>query len=445
MPRFDMMRGFITSQAANLEVRMQDSDDNSIAERPWTAQNLSYAKKQVHNRLKDSTKVFTVEKVGRPYGRNVVLDELVQGTHRRVMHGNGREGLQGEGERFFAGDQRNAADEASDGVRGADRGIDRYGNAKYNARLDGDLTAQRTGQARRGQGLPSDEAPWFNAVGDTDLAVQKYSQSTTGRAVIGPDATGGGRASNTREDQDRQDGEVARSTARQTLGATMAVAAKYGKMSRAGRQDTDYGQSVQAQPLGKSAAQKDVAVAYRSQQAGLVNVHLANTEAIAKGLREGTASAKRKIANQIIAAGARDVALSEGSQPAGRTPVPSGDPARVQKATEMPMATASAAQGLEVQSYRGAVPQQANPMTYGRMDAPFGSQSIRPSLGKSGVPEFISHTQDQTELGTTDPFGSQGTNEYRALSGVKTVAVRARQADEDITMRDAQGGMGEVF
>lgn len=45
-PRFDVMRGHISARAANLTSRMGNNDDNSIAERPWTGQSLSFSKKK---------------------------------------------------------------------------------------------------------------------------------------------------------------------------------------------------------------------------------------------------------------------------------------------------------------------------------------------------------------------------------------------------------------
>lgn len=476
-----MVRGFITSAAANLEAKMGNNDDNSVAERPWTNQSISYGMKDLQRRLQNETKVFSVEKVGRPYGRNQVVDELVQGRHRRVMDENGREGLQENHERFFAGDHQLAADVHGQGVRGVDRPYGASTIPWVNSRIDGDFAAMKSNEQRRGQVRPQDEAPWRNSVGDTDLPVQKYGQNRgKGRNDVSANATGGARAANSREDQDLPTGELAKSTARQTLAANMALATKYSKMARKGTTDTDYGQSTQNVTPGKAPILKDVTQAYRNQNATITNVHLANTEAIVKGLREGSASAKRKIADNVIAAGVRNMDLAEKQWSAGRTPMPSADPstmenvvaagarntdlaekfgqpgrtpmpasdpARVSKQTDVTVHLPAAAKGLEVHSYKGAAPQRMDPVNRGKMTSDFGQQAERASLGKSARNEFLSHTQDQTELSdhANNTFGFTGENAYRAVSGVKTKAVRATQADDDITARDDMNGMGEVF
>lgn len=61
-PRFDHMRNFMTSKAAELVVRMGKNDDQAIPESTWTNQSISYAKKEIFKRVRDSLKIFTPSK-----------------------------------------------------------------------------------------------------------------------------------------------------------------------------------------------------------------------------------------------------------------------------------------------------------------------------------------------------------------------------------------------
>ena len=84
-PRFDKMRGFITSSASNLEVSMGKNDDNHLAERPWTNQSLSYDKKYVQQLSANNMKIFTAQKEGRPYSRNVITDLPTWGKNQNKI------------------------------------------------------------------------------------------------------------------------------------------------------------------------------------------------------------------------------------------------------------------------------------------------------------------------------------------------------------------------
>lgn len=72
-PRFDQVRGHMTSRAANLTARMGDNNSDHVAERPWTNQSIGYGMQEVKRRVKRSTHVFTVSKEGRPAGRNTTV------------------------------------------------------------------------------------------------------------------------------------------------------------------------------------------------------------------------------------------------------------------------------------------------------------------------------------------------------------------------------------
>lgn len=435
-PRFDVMRGHITARAANLEASMLDSDDNFEAERPWTGQSISYGMKELHRRLQNSTRVFTVSKEGRPWGRNIALDELAGLRARRIQYWNGQESLDYPSrERFFGGDYQPAGDAEAGGVRGVDR--------------------------------PSgfDRAPWRNTTPDADLEVQLYGQvRNQGRASVQPGAIGGGRKRTVWSDQDI-DERLATATAkganRQALGATLAVAARNRQHLRTARPDDTPGYSHEMTSMGRAPLAKDVARVYRQQEedserrplgsvqddeggtmagAGLrpgrnperairashqthpdTTAHLVNAAAIVRGLREGTASGRRKIANHVVAAGTMSDIFEGAAADQGRGVRPSSDYIRTQRFAEAPLNRAAAAEGLEVQSYRGAAPVENDHRVahgYASDQTRFGV-SDQNEAGKTKIPQFISHTVDQVETGVPDGelFGRDDTVEGGMTGG----------------------------
>jgi len=72
IPRFDQTRGHITSRASNLTVSMGDNDDHHDAERPWTNQSISYSFKDIHKRVKDNSKIFSIQREGRPLSKGII-------------------------------------------------------------------------------------------------------------------------------------------------------------------------------------------------------------------------------------------------------------------------------------------------------------------------------------------------------------------------------------
>jgi len=73
-PRLEQMRGFTTAHALNVEPQMGKNDDNHVAERPWTNQSISYDKKYIQKLTANNLKVFNVQKEGKPQSRNVAAD-----------------------------------------------------------------------------------------------------------------------------------------------------------------------------------------------------------------------------------------------------------------------------------------------------------------------------------------------------------------------------------
>lgn len=91
--RFDNMRGWATTQAVSLSARFQESNDQFIADRPWTGPSQSYGMKDLHQRLAGNTKVFTTEKVNWATGRNTTLDDVFGLRDRRYAIADGSDGM----------------------------------------------------------------------------------------------------------------------------------------------------------------------------------------------------------------------------------------------------------------------------------------------------------------------------------------------------------------
>jgi len=84
-PRLDQMRDFVIAHASNIEPRMGKNDDNQIAERPWTNQSISYDKKYIQQLTTNNLKVFSTQKEGNPIGRNVNTDVSTWGKNQNKI------------------------------------------------------------------------------------------------------------------------------------------------------------------------------------------------------------------------------------------------------------------------------------------------------------------------------------------------------------------------
>jgi hypothetical protein len=84
-PRLDQFRDFMVSHASNIEPRMGKNDDNQLAERPWTNQSLSYDKKYIQQLTANNLKVFSSQKEGNPIGRNVNTDLATWGNNQNQI------------------------------------------------------------------------------------------------------------------------------------------------------------------------------------------------------------------------------------------------------------------------------------------------------------------------------------------------------------------------
>jgi len=473
-PRFDQMRGHMTARAAGLAVRMGDNDDHHLAERPWTGQSISYAMQEVHRRQKANTRIFTVQKEGRPWSNNTTFDAFAAGDLRAAAMGAGGESLAYQTgdfagpapERFAAGDHGPADEAWSDGVRGVDAG--HFAGAEV--------------------------APWRHTTGDADLGVQQYGQKRgAGRSTIGAAAQGGGRLNAQGADQDWAESERARSTNRQVLAATMAVAARHRRAVKSGAHDQDPGQSYEAAgaPGSGLTPARDVALLYRhtvedqsrrpateiqdgeggmlgagagltpaahperairaSQAQATANAHLTNVGSIVTGLREGTAAGRRRIAGAVIADGARHLATSEVEAGTRRGAIPSADNGRITQMSEMPLARSAAAEGLVVHTYRGAPPtrpERRAALAQGAYDgATWRASHEALPLGSSKAPgEWRSHTQDPTLLGDAPDrvFGFDAeVSGYHGASPMGPKSLRAGGWSDSANLTDEIGGFSD--
>jgi len=84
-PRMEQMRGFITAHTSNIEPTMGKNDDNHLAERPWTNQSISYDKKYLQKQTANNLKVFSSQKEGNPIGRNINTDEANWGKNQNKI------------------------------------------------------------------------------------------------------------------------------------------------------------------------------------------------------------------------------------------------------------------------------------------------------------------------------------------------------------------------
>jgi hypothetical protein len=166
---------------------------------------------------------------------------------------------------------------------------------------------------------------------------------------------------------------------------------------------TDLGAAVAAGGLAPAANPE------RAIRAGVAqvtpNAHLTDLGAIVAGLREGTAAARRRIAGNIVADGARRLAASEveaGATGAGLTP--GADLGRVARMAEAPLARSAAAEGLTVHAYSSAPRARSDRRAAHAKRADEGGSTWSASrealpLGSSKPAEWRSHTQAQSRLG----------------------------------------------
>jgi hypothetical protein len=423
-PLLNEARGQMTARAETVTVRMGDNDDNHIAERPWTAQSISYGMKEVQRRASKNLKVFSTTREGRPWGRNTITDEnrFSRGNtaRRRDAVASGAEGLATEGARFKNSETTEASAEGA-APRLADGGVAAGGEAA---------------------------GPWRLTSGLTKLGTASLSLTRGSGPATAPEA-GGSLTKRAVADADWAVTAAARTVNRQLLAASAAVAARYRKAARGSRPDQAAAESYLAQAVGGSAALSDVARAQQltaadgstakqlgtvgdgfaagrgekglrpADDAGLAarhaiaatsrNAHLTNAAAIVSGLREGSASSRRKIAGSVVLGGYREGERAVRAQgTSGRLQDTS---LTVRKTDARPGPVAAAAQGLAVHSYASKAPEVRRDVAVGAGAFDSGAtwrRSHETVLATGKNPEWRGG-KSAADLGTVNMFGRHDT------------------------------------
>ena len=88
-PRMDALRRFTEAKAGEISVRFGKNDDNTEAQRPWTAQSISYAKKELLRRTRDLTKIFTPSMTNFVPGIQLDPSHISSRRTRNAAMGNG--------------------------------------------------------------------------------------------------------------------------------------------------------------------------------------------------------------------------------------------------------------------------------------------------------------------------------------------------------------------
>ncbi len=436
-PLLNEVRGQMSARTEAITVRMGDNDDNHVAERPWMNQSISYGKKEMQRRVQRNAKIFSNTREGRPWGRNTVTDEVRfsrgNTARRAAAIGTGGEGLPGAtgadaaSTRFRSGDS-SAAPEQSAGPRTADGGVG--------------AGAQAAG-------------PWRHSEGSTALGAAAVALARgIGPAVAA--AAGGALAAATRADAAWANSASGRAANRQLTAASAAVAARFRRAARSGRPDQAAAESYLAAAAGASAPRRDTAAAaHKTAADGLTaaqrgaigdgtaggrgeqgvrpgenpgaaarhseattsrNVHLTNAAAIVTGLREGTASSRRKIADLVVLGGYR---AGEQAELGPRASAPVQDTARAARhVSGGPGPIAAAARGLAVHVYGGGTPTERHEaaLAAGGFDAAATWRASRETVLKHGKNPEWRGGQAATLAAGYGRDDSVGTAKGRSLS-----------------------------
>lgn len=342
-PRFDQLRGFVTAHAINVEPSMGKNDDNQISERPWTSQSISYDKKYVQQLTSNNLKIFNSEKEGRPFSRNVVADEQTwnknQGTIRKSnMDVVDFSKMGGEyGEYIEMGGQVAVAiGHDLQNIERAKKGID-----INNYKTDQDFNSSKTNIIiGAGNNIMPIQSTMLNTINDhinidslyannnfnkkslaasiglatKNAALSKQGKNNymhNGQTMVKDMFNGGDLSdnitslSNSRYDYEHNVGNIYKNTVN-------------GQNYNDSTENSNYSQNIVQKNI--TGVNKNVI----SDKNNTVSKQLDIVSSIVKGLKENTASSKRKIANEIIAQASmienRDGIVSVDSTSKGLTP-----------------------------------------------------------------------------------------------------------------------------
>ena len=464
-PLLNEIRGQMTARAENITVRMGNNDTTGEAERPWTNQSISYGMKEVQRRAKRAAKIFSVQREGRPWARNVTADALKYGkdggTHRAAAMGNGVEGLPSIDARFQRGD------EGGEGLMHAPRTSD--GGRAANAQAAG---------------------PWRHTGGTTDMGKAAVSQQRgSGRGMMGSNVVGGALAKASAMDQKSRESFTSNMTARQTLTARAGIAAKMAMAAMHGNTvnvaDQRQSESVTGRSSGMGATYRDIQAAqkytglsgprtesttgivmapgaptanmsaaqraslasgstarqrgevadgvevaqgrtvmpsgqtmnasYKSEANASRNAHLINAVNIAAALKAGNASALRKVADHAIFDGTRAVERSDES--VGATSMglrPRNDPGRRNAAVDAdagPGVTSAASRQLGGVSYQSTPLQRQQNVSTGAttLETTEWRKSDETQQGQQKMPEHRGGNDNSTSKRTASDANSNST------------------------------------
>ena len=155
------------------------------------------------------------------------------------------------------------------------------------------------------------------------------------------------------------------------------------------------------------------------------NSHITNVAAIVTGLREGTASSRRKIAGMIEASGIRTGPTSEAMLGLKQQLAPGGDAGKVMRMSKVSINNAAAAGDLVVHTYSAAAPKLHHRAAHARKSHStnaWQSHRVTQRVGKQANREGRrSNTADPTVLGDTadEVFGLDA--EVRQSNGSSAV------------------------
>lgn len=307
-PRFDQFRGFINSQAANLQVRMGNNDDNHIAERPWTNQSLSYDKKYLQKQQANNLKIFTSQKEGRPNSRNVTTDMTTWGKNQNKIRSS-------------------AINVANESIQHGDYGEYINIGGEVNQILSNDLQAIKSMKAPSNLNKLHTDQDFYAQIDNFQTGMgNNYLSNNVGLRYTGFDHID---ISSIGENE-----LITNGLNKKNLASSMALAAKTASNMKnissynIKNPNIDHDNKIMGQKIAKDISniykQLEYGQNYGESSEGVNNggfVHKRTTDIgknvihdpnanisqrletvsnIVKGLKENTASSKRKLANQVI-------------------------------------------------------------------------------------------------------------------------------------------------
>lgn len=434
-PRLDKLREQMTVRGANLEIRMGNNDVTQIAEQPWSDLSLSYSRKEIQRRQKANSIIFNAQKEGKSLSNNTVTTDR---DNRSSTLDTGDESL-GSIDRFASSDYKAANENCSDGIRGVNINKDADSAPWRHTISDGTLGVQQYGQNRgAGRSKLSSNAQGGGKlktnIVDQDWKESKNSSSTNRNSlaatmavatrhhhairsgihdsykVSGSDYENIGIAGGNLKPSDdvahiyrhsTQDQSHKKEYDNTVAGAGLKPSTDVNKINRRTTEDQSHKNEISNNIVGAGLKPNNRPV--RKTEAHVTNnTHLTNLSAIVQGLKEGSASSKRRIAGAVSTMTDFD---SNDINPNNKGMKPSEDFTQIKLLSDMQVINAAAAEDLVVHVYSSMPKQQENKAAMGTIAYDNNTWALSQEalqLGISKTPgEWLSHTQDNTVLGDT--------------------------------------------